>query len=112
MTEENNDKQDVRDSRPPTAFRVYNCPNKLINEYIAYAKLYCDNQVWKVMELAFESLKSKKVDIDYVNEMHNEFRKFILSEIQTLIQRLDALENKKIELPKKDKKEISTFGSK
>lgn len=37
-------------------FKVYDCPVELINNLISYAKLYTNNQVWKVIAMGFELL--------------------------------------------------------
>ena len=38
-------------------FRIYDMPVELFKEYVAYAKLYFDNQMWKVLEKGMELIK-------------------------------------------------------
>lgn len=50
-------------SRNRRAFRIYDMPVELINWYISYAKLHCDNQVWKVLKLGKDLIEKKELDI-------------------------------------------------
>ncbi len=59
---------EIRLERDIRTFKVYDCPTKLINKYISYAKLHFDNQVWKVMEKGMNLIMNEtsewKVSVD------------------------------------------------
>lgn len=64
---------DERKSRESTIvvrnhFKIFDCPQEISSEYIGYAKIYCNNQVWKVMKIAMEALKSKMINADDLND--------------------------------------------
>jgi len=73
-------------------WRIYNMPTELINWYISYAKLYCDNQVWKVLELGKELIEKKKLKLE--------------EKILELEKRIEILE----EMVGKKEEEVRTFG--
>jgi len=72
-------------------WRVYDCPTDLINKYISYAKLYEDNQVWKVLERGMRLLMKEEDD----------WKQSVERRIKSLE---DKINNKEIETPK-------TFGN-
>lgn len=75
-------------------WRVYNVPVELISKYISFAKLYYNNEVWKVMEYAMELLEKEQTGVQNVAER-----------IETLEKRVKVLESR---LEEDDN--IETFG--
>jgi len=75
-------------------WRIYGMPVDLINWYISYAKLYCDNEVWKVVELGKKAIEKEK------EEWKIEIEK-----------RLNQIENILEKMTKK-KEEVSVVGGK
>lgn len=78
-------------------FKVYDVPIELINKYIAYAKLYCDNQAWKVLEIGM-----KMIEEGYIN----------VEDLQKQIEMLKIEINDIKDKIKEKKDGISTFGGK
>ena len=58
-----------------TLFKVYDMPVELINWYIAYAKLNCDNQVWKVLELGRKLIEERDKEAKNLKEKVKELEK-------------------------------------
>ena len=92
------------------AFRVYIPEDKknIINKYISYAKLYKNNQVWEVMELAFKLLEEKENSEKHILE---EIPERLLNFEQRLTIIENALESKQQE-KEEESSEVSTFGGK
>jgi len=40
-------------------WKIYDCPVELIKQYIAYARIHFDNQVWKVLEKGMKLILEK-----------------------------------------------------
>ena len=43
-------------------WRIYNCPVDLINQYISYAKLYFNNEVWRVLEKGMKLIMQEETE--------------------------------------------------
>ena len=57
MKKKNHHKNDIFPER--VDFRIFDCPRKLVDWYISYAKLHHDNKMWKVLEEAQKLLEKK-----------------------------------------------------
>jgi len=43
-------------------WKIYNMPVELINQYISYAKLYFNNEVWRVLEKGMKLIKEEETE--------------------------------------------------
>jgi len=80
-------------------FRIFDMPVELVKEYVAFAKLYHENKVWKVLERGMELMKLEE--------------KKLKTQIDT---RVTALEERVMELEKtvyndEQNGEVRTIGS-
>ena len=85
-------------------FKVFDVPLELINKYIAYAKLHCDNQVWRVMELGMKSLQAKTFNLDDLKVDLFERIENLEIELRAEIEKV-----KKLNLVE-EKEKVKTFG--
>ena len=51
-------KQNEKNVKKAITFRVFDMPVELFQDYVAYAKLYFDNSMWKVLKKGMELIKS------------------------------------------------------
>jgi len=84
-----------------STFKIFDVPNWLINEYIAYAKLYTNNQVWKVMDQGMQLLQNDMVSIQDLEKAQLEFQQAVHDEIKALKEEIKRI--------KGGEKEIKTF---
>lgn len=92
-------------------FKVYIPVEKkdLINQYISYAKLYADNQIWKVMKKGFDLIQNEENFIRKKAKIADTTEEFI-DKVNQLEERVIALEAA-IE-KKNEEKEPATMGQK
>lgn len=86
-----------------TDFKVYDMPSELVNQYISMAKLYYDNQVWKVLEQGMDLLLAQRTPSE---EMQNE-----IEELQLQVEKLKK-EVRMLQAQKHEEDDVEpTFGS-
>jgi len=73
-----------------TDFKVYDMPSDLVNKYISMAKLYYDNQVWKVLEEGMDLLLAQRTPSEVMQDEIEELQ----IKVEKLRKEVDMLHSK------------------
>jgi hypothetical protein len=80
------DKQDEQQLKRADNLLVYNVPIELIQQYVSMAKLFYQNQMWKVLEEGMALLVSEKSNVQ------SEWQAKVEAAISDITKRIENLE--------------------
>lgn len=104
------DEKKMDEKKDMVNFKVYvpSDEKNLINQYISYAKLYEDNQVWKVMKKGLDLIQNEENFVRKKAKIADATEEFI-DRVNELEERVATLEST---IDKEEEKEPVTMGQK